>query len=131
MKRTDEKLDDLATQVGHIETEISSDDKIEVNNLLKSVHEVKDNYQNLRKELVEVQDLQRQLSSSLQIQLKMMQAKFNILKEKIGPVTATMTVKPQEDWVWCFTEGKSLKNKNLKQSQAPLIFWEFHDLHNY
>lgn len=88
MKKTDQKLDDLATQVGHIETEIFSEDnaEIEVNNLLKSVNEVKNNYQNLRKEIVEVQDLQKQLSSSLQLQLKMMQAKFNTLKEKVGAV---------------------------------------------
>ncbi|XP_044261446.1 WEB family protein At4g27595, chloroplastic [Tribolium madens] len=86
MKQTDEKLDDLATQVGHIESEILSEDtaEIEVNNLLRSVTEVKTNYQNLRKEIVEVQDLQKQLSSSLQLQLKMMQAKCNTLKEKVG-----------------------------------------------
>lgn len=86
MKKTDEKLDDLAVQVGHIESEIFAEDgaEIEVNDLLRSVNEVKNNYQNLRKEIVEVQDLQKQLSSSLQLQLKMMQTKFNNLKEKIS-----------------------------------------------
>lgn len=85
MKKTDEKLDDLAVQVGHIESEMFAEDgaEIEVNDLLRSVNEVKNNYQNLRKEIVEVQDLQKQLSCSLQVQLKMMQAKFNNLKEKI------------------------------------------------
>ncbi|KYB26891.1 hypothetical protein TcasGA2_TC033436 [Tribolium castaneum] len=86
MKKTDEKLDDLASQVGHIESEFLLEDtaEIEVNNLLRSVNEVKTNYQNLRKEIVEVQDLQKQLSTSLQLQLKMMQAKCNTLKEKVG-----------------------------------------------
>ncbi|KAG5881465.1 hypothetical protein JTB14_000893 [Gonioctena quinquepunctata] len=43
----------------------------------------KSNYQNLRKDLMEVQDLQKQLSSSLHVQLKVLQAKFNMLKEKV------------------------------------------------
>lgn len=85
MKKTDARLDSLAVQVGNIENEIFSQDgeEIEVNNLLKSVNEVKSNYQNLRKELLEVQDLQKQLSSSLHLQLKVMQSKFNMLKGKI------------------------------------------------
>lgn len=37
----------------------------------------------LKKELGEVQDLQRQLSTTLHMQLKMMQTKFNTLKEKV------------------------------------------------
>ncbi|KAF7282117.1 hypothetical protein GWI33_003232 [Rhynchophorus ferrugineus] len=84
MKKTDERLDTLAIQVGNIEQEIFSDgtQEVEVHNLLRSVSEVKDNYQNLRKEIMEVQDLQKQLSSSLSMQLKIMQSKFNTLKEK-------------------------------------------------
>ncbi|XP_066255729.1 nuclear distribution protein nudE homolog 1-A [Euwallacea similis] len=86
MKDTDARLDTLALQVGNIELEIFSENgqDVEVHNLLKSVSEVKDNYQNLRKEILEVQDLQKQLSSSLNTQLKMMQTKFNRLKEKIS-----------------------------------------------
>ncbi|XP_018569297.1 uncharacterized protein LOC108909443 [Anoplophora glabripennis] len=85
MKETDQKMGNLALQVGNIESEIFSDtgEQIEVNNLLKSVSEVKTNYQNLRKDLMEVQDLQKQLSSTLHMQLKLMQAKFNMLKEKL------------------------------------------------
>ncbi|CAH0549287.1 unnamed protein product [Brassicogethes aeneus] len=85
MKKTDEHFESLATQVGDIEKDIFSEsgEEIQVNNLLKSVHKVKSNYQNLRQELLEVQDLQKQLSSSLHLQLKMMQLKFNILKEKV------------------------------------------------
>lgn len=85
MRQTDERMGTLATQVGNIESEIFSEngEEIEVNNLLKSVNEVKSNYQNLRKDLMEVQDLQKQLSSSLHVQLKVMQAKFNTLKNKL------------------------------------------------
>ncbi|KAJ8909879.1 hypothetical protein NQ315_013513 [Exocentrus adspersus] len=85
MKETDEKMGSLALQVGNIESEIFSEsgEEIEVNNLLRSVSEVKSNYQNLRKDLLEVQDLQRQLSTSLHVQLKLMQTKFNMLKEKL------------------------------------------------
>ncbi|XP_045466969.1 uncharacterized protein LOC123675613 [Harmonia axyridis] len=85
MKKTDEKMDVLAERVSNIKSDILSEEgeTVEVNNLLKSVNEVKENYQSLRKELMEVQDLQKQLSSSLQIQLRMMQSKFNTLKEKV------------------------------------------------
>ncbi|XP_072387640.1 uncharacterized protein [Diabrotica undecimpunctata] len=86
MKQTDERMDTLVVQVSNIESEFfaESGEQIEVNNLLKSVGEVRSNYQNLRKDLLEVQDLQKQLSSSLHLQLKVMQAKFNTLKEKIS-----------------------------------------------
>ncbi|CAG9767745.1 unnamed protein product [Ceutorhynchus assimilis] len=86
MKNTDARMDTLAVQVGNIEQEIFSEkgQEIQVNSLLKSVGEVKDNYQNLRKEIMEVQDLQKQLSSTLNVQLKMMQTKFNLLKDKIS-----------------------------------------------
>ncbi|VEN63353.1 unnamed protein product [Callosobruchus maculatus] len=87
-KETDKRMDTLATQVRNIESEIFADgQEIEVGNLLKSVSEVKSNYQNLRKDLMEVQDLQKQLSTSLHVQLRLMQAQFNTLKEKLNQAT--------------------------------------------
>ncbi|KAK9754219.1 Spindle and kinetochore-associated protein 2 [Popillia japonica] len=85
MQKTDAKLDSLAVQVGNIENEIFSEDgtHIEVCTLLKSVNEVKNNYQNLHKEIQEVQGLQKELSSKLQGQLLLMQKKCNLLKEKL------------------------------------------------
>ncbi|XP_017786705.1 PREDICTED: rho GTPase-activating protein gacF-like [Nicrophorus vespilloides] len=85
MEKAGEKLDNLALQVGNIESEIFAEEgnQIEVFSLLKSVNEVKNNYQNLRKELSDVQDLQKQVSSSLQVQIRMMQSKFNTLKTLI------------------------------------------------
>lgn len=86
MQKTDEKLDNLAVQVGNIENSVFSEDgaEVEVFSLLKSVNDVKTNYQNLRKEILEVQDLQKELSSTLQTQLKTMQSKCNLLKERIS-----------------------------------------------
>lgn len=85
MQKADERLDTLAEQVGNIESNIFSEDtsEVEVYSLLKSVNEVKNNYQNLRKDILEVQYLQKELSTSLQSQLRAMQAKFNTLKEKL------------------------------------------------
>lgn len=87
MRQTDEKMDTLASQVGNIESDFFSEngDQIEVKNLLQSVNQVKSNYQNLRKDLLEVQDLQKQLSHTLHVQLQVMQAKFNTLKQKLPP----------------------------------------------
>lgn len=86
MQKADEKLDNLAVQVGSIENSVFSEDgtQVEVFSLLKSVNDVKTNYQNLRKEILEVQDLQKELSSTLQSQLKAMQSKCHSLKEKIS-----------------------------------------------
>lgn len=86
MQKADEKLDTLAIQVGNIENSVFSEEgaEVEVFGLLKSVNEVKTNYQNLRKEILEVQDLQKELSGTLQTQLKAMQNKCNSLKERIS-----------------------------------------------
>lgn len=85
MQKTDERLDNLAVQVGNIENEIFSEDgtQIEVFTLLKSVNEVKTNYQNLHREIQEVQGLQKELSTKLQGQLTLMQKKCHMLKEKL------------------------------------------------
>lgn len=86
MQKADEKLDNLAVQVGNIENSVFSEDgtKVEVFSLLKSVNDVKTNYQNLRKEILEVQDLQKELSTTVQTQLRAMQSKCHLLKEKIS-----------------------------------------------
>lgn len=68
----------------NVEKEIfREDNEIEVFKLLKSVTEVKNDYQNLRKEILEVQQLQKQLTFSLRAQLQFVQGRFNILKNKI------------------------------------------------
>ncbi|KAB0791337.1 hypothetical protein PPYR_03137 [Photinus pyralis] len=86
MQKADERLDSLAVKVVNVERDIFADDgtEVAVNNLLKSVTDVKNDYQNLRKDIHEVQDLQKQLSNSLQSQLQLLQSKYNFLKEKIS-----------------------------------------------
>lgn len=85
MKCADKKLDNLAITVDNIEKDILSDHgaQVEVNNLLKTVTDVKNDYQNLRQNILEVQDLQKQLSTSLQTQLQLLQLKCNLLREKL------------------------------------------------
>ncbi|KAF2880466.1 hypothetical protein ILUMI_25714 [Ignelater luminosus] len=88
MQQADKKLDNLTVKVINVEKDILCEDsecaEVEVNSLLKSVTDVKNDYQNLRKDILEVQDLQKQLSSSLQTQLQLLQIKYNFLKEKIS-----------------------------------------------
>lgn len=59
------------------------DQDVTVFNLLKSVTEVKNDYQNIRKELMEVQQLQKQISTSLRTQLQQVHGHFTALKQKI------------------------------------------------
>lgn len=88
MQQADKKLDNLTVKVINVEKDILCEDsecaEVEVNNLLRSVTDVKNDYQNLRKDILEVQDLQKQLSSSLQTQLQLLQIKYNFLKEKLS-----------------------------------------------
>ena len=51
--------------------------------LLRSVHQVTKDYQNLRQEILEVQQLQKQLSDSLKAQLSQVHGHFNLLRNKI------------------------------------------------
>lgn len=51
--------------------------------LLRSVHQVTKDYQNLRQEILEVQQLQKQLSDSLKVQLSQVHGHFNLLRNKI------------------------------------------------
>lgn len=77
-------MDTLALKVENVEKEMYRDDAdIEVFKLLKSVTDVKNDYQNLRKEILEVQVLQKQLTCSLRAQLKLVHGNFNFLKHKI------------------------------------------------
>ncbi|KOB78209.1 Uncharacterized protein OBRU01_02858 [Operophtera brumata] len=54
-----------------------------VMNLLQSV---RSDYQQLRRELVEVQELQRELSSRLRAQLRLVHGKFARLRQRIAAV---------------------------------------------
>lgn len=66
----------------NIDTE-DNEDNVCVMQLLESVTEVKNEYQNLRKDLKEVQQLQKEMSTTLRYQMQSMTQTFNILKKKI------------------------------------------------
>lgn len=51
--------------------------------LLRSVTQVKEEYQTLRQDILEVQQLQKQLSDSLKIQMNQVHGHFNILRNKL------------------------------------------------
>ncbi|XP_044740733.1 uncharacterized protein LOC123301862 [Chrysoperla carnea] len=85
VKRTDESLDEMVLKIECAEKNICEQDTdVTVFKLLKSVTEVKNDYQNIRKELMEVQQLQRQISTSLRSQLEQVQGHFTALKQKIA-----------------------------------------------
>lgn len=58
-------------------------DDVAVMTLLESMTEVKNEYQNLRKDIQEVQQLQREMTNSLICQRRKMVQTFRILKKKI------------------------------------------------
>ncbi|KAI8441854.1 hypothetical protein MSG28_005538, partial [Choristoneura fumiferana] len=72
-KQTDEQLDLMAWKVDDkngLVVPVDSQDMC-VMHLLKSVTEVRSDYRALRRELVEVQQLQRELSARLRAQLRL------------------------------------------------------------
>ncbi|XP_015593002.1 uncharacterized protein LOC107266737 [Cephus cinctus] len=87
VQKADGKLDMIAWQIDSFEKEFQDpDNEISVLRLLRSVTQVKEEYQTLRQDILEVQQLQKQLSESLRAQLLQVQGHFNILRNKIvGP----------------------------------------------
>ncbi|KAK7874376.1 hypothetical protein R5R35_007838 [Gryllus longicercus] len=85
VQNADNKLDLIAWKIEQYENELKWVDSTEVSilKLLRSVNQVKEEYENLRREISEVQQLQKQLSDSLRLQLKLVQGKMGLLKHKI------------------------------------------------
>ncbi|XP_058124516.1 uncharacterized protein LOC131287420 [Anopheles ziemanni] len=82
------QLDTLALKLTDVErnldeNELDSLENESVMELLESVTEVKNEYQNLRKDLQEVQQLQKEMTCSLRYQLRNMTQTFRVLKKKI------------------------------------------------
>ncbi|GBP81491.1 hypothetical protein EVAR_64200_1 [Eumeta japonica] len=91
VKHTDAQLDMVAWKLDESDKEmvVSGDNQdLCVMNLLKSVTEVRNDYQNLRKELMEVQALQRELSDKLRRQLRHVHGKFAQLRERLAAANA-------------------------------------------
>ncbi|CAH2093394.1 unnamed protein product [Euphydryas editha] len=86
VKRTDEQLDLMEWKMDNVEKQMIAplDQNVCLVNLLKSVSEVRSDYQQLRRELVEVQALQRELSTRLRTQLRLVHGKFARLRQRIA-----------------------------------------------
>ncbi|XP_054004778.1 uncharacterized protein LOC128890365 [Hylaeus anthracinus] len=84
VQKADGKLDMIAWQIDAFEKEFEDpDSEISVLRLLRSVHQVTKDYENLHREILEVQQLQKQLSDSLKAQLSQVVGHFNLLRNKI------------------------------------------------
>lgn len=79
-------MDTVASKLSEVENIISAGedfDDISVIQLLESMTEVKNEYQNLRKDIKEVQQLQKEMTNSLIFQRKAMVNTFCLLKKKL------------------------------------------------
>ncbi|KAJ8676582.1 hypothetical protein QAD02_012369 [Eretmocerus hayati] len=85
VQKTDGKLDMIAWQIDAFEKEFqdSETEEVSVLRLLQSVTQVKEEYQVLRQDIQEVQQLQKQLNESLRAQLIQVQGHFNSLRNRI------------------------------------------------
>lgn len=80
-------LDLVQTRLTQVEKTLLFDDdlvdSVSVMEVLESVTEVKHEYQNLHKDIKEVQQLQKEMTASLQYQLRSMRQTFKVLKKRI------------------------------------------------
>ncbi|XP_037934690.1 uncharacterized protein LOC119669033 [Teleopsis dalmanni] len=65
------------------ETSLDEMDDICVMELLESMTEVKNEYQNLRRDIQEVQQLQRDVTTSIRFQMRAMHQTFQMLKKRL------------------------------------------------
>ncbi|XP_068623661.1 uncharacterized protein [Battus philenor] len=87
VKCTDQQLDLMEWKMDNMEKQLAEpvdNQEVCVMNLLKSVSEVRSDYQQLRRELMEVQALQRELSTRLRAQLRLVHGKFARLRQRIA-----------------------------------------------
>ncbi|KXJ73778.1 uncharacterized protein LOC109404512 [Aedes albopictus] len=92
------QLDSLALKITDVEKNLDDNDmeglETGMMELLESVTEVKNEYQNLRKDLQEVQQLQKEMTCSLRYQLRTMTQTFHVLKKKIEANNLPITSLP-------------------------------------
>uniref|UniRef100_A0A1L8D7K7 Ska2 N-terminal domain-containing protein n=1 Tax=Nyssomyia neivai TaxID=330878 RepID=A0A1L8D7K7_9DIPT len=84
---TGSQLDIVAMQLSKVEkilpTECQESDVASVMELLDTMSDVKNEYKNLKKDLQEVQQLQKQMTNSLRYQMNELAQTFNLLKKRI------------------------------------------------
>lgn len=80
-------MDRVQSQLNQVERTLTSgDDEVDnlsVMDLLETVVEVKNEYQNLQKDIKEVQQLQKEMASSLRYQMRNMSQTFKLLKKRL------------------------------------------------
>ncbi|XP_011296919.1 uncharacterized protein [Fopius arisanus] len=82
--RANGKLASITWKIEAFEKEFPDpDNELSVLTLIRSVAQVKDEYQSLRQEILEVQQLQKQLTDSLKAQVSQVQGHFNVLRDRI------------------------------------------------
>jgi len=81
------RLDTVAQRLSQVEqTFHTGDDEVDqlsVMDLLESVTEVKHEYENLQKDIKEVQQLQKEMAVSLRYQMRSMSQTFRVLKRRL------------------------------------------------
>lgn len=80
-------MDSVQTRLTQVEKTLLFDDdvvdSVSVMEVLESVTEVKNEYQNLHKDIKEVKQLQHEMTASLQYQLRTMRQTFKLLKKRL------------------------------------------------
>lgn len=86
MATAGKSLSTIGSKLNEVETIMSTGkdvDEVSVYQLLESVTEVTTEYKNLRKDLKEVQKLQKEMTATLIFQRQSMMQTFRILKQRI------------------------------------------------
>ncbi|XP_075218087.1 uncharacterized protein LOC142322882 [Lycorma delicatula] len=86
--KADSRLDDISWKLDLFETEIchavvADDAKVSVMNLLDSVTQVKEEYEHLKREIIELQALQRVVRDTLRLKAMKVQQRMIALRTKI------------------------------------------------
>ncbi|KAK6636587.1 hypothetical protein RUM43_010249 [Polyplax serrata] len=99
VENTDRKLESLTWKVEKWERAVSQASLVEMDsspqqeseqescvlNLLQDVTQVREDYEQLRSDITEIQQLQKELSECLRVQLHNMHIKYGFLRNKLGP----------------------------------------------
>ncbi|XP_041972270.1 uncharacterized protein LOC121728198 [Aricia agestis] len=91
VKHADQQLDLMEWKMDNVEREMAcpvDNQDVCIINLLKSVSEVRSEYASLRRELGEVQALQRELSARLRSQLRQVHGRFARLRDRLAAAAA-------------------------------------------
>ncbi|XP_049301002.1 uncharacterized protein LOC125774807 [Anopheles funestus] len=120
------QLDTLALKLTDVErnldeNELESLENESVMELLESVTEVKNEYQNLRKDLQEVQQLQKEMTNSLRYQLRNMTQTFRGLKKKIESNSIPVHLVPPPAGSSSRGAGNEGRETQHQQSHPPQL----------